>query len=841
MLDSISEQLSACQSALKLYIDEKRSTFPRLYFLSDDDLLELLGQARAGAEGREAVMQSHLKKLFPGITGVRLGPDGMSITGLCSQHGETLPLEHPVDIDCTVEMWLKNLEIEMRSSIKNMALKCVVTNSLQEQDPFSLPTQIICLAQNIRFTEQTERALAAKELHKLKANIEKENLYYAESEVEDENERNKRQALILQCAYYLAVIKTLIENNVTSTSHWLWQKQLRFYLLSNKEIVAKMGLAQISYSYEYLGVNTGQFVRTELADECFLILTQALHLGLVGNPFGPAGTGKTESVKALGGLVGRLVLVFNCDEAMDAQSMGRLLTGLALCGAWGCFDELNRLTADTLAAVSHQFAALLDRSGNGRAVLGDKEVTVSEWCGLAATMNPVGRGYGGRRLLPAALERVLRPVAMMSPEPTELAAHLLAAKAVANAGSLAAHLCRVFAMASELLSGQRHYDWGLRALKAAVGSCGNALSGKGVSKEPLAQKAALRRVLRLNNLSKLTKDDAARFEAILGMVFADVPEEETSANPISTALEATVKSLNLMYNDLQAQKCMELYEQLQQRMGVVIVGPPGSGKSTIRKILKSTLTQQGKTIVEHIICPKAMSRASLLGRVDLDTRQWTDGVISATALEVAGQSDDVWSWVVCDGDIDPEWVEALNSVLDDNHLLTLPSGWRIQFPPNVNFIFNDVWSWVVCDGDIDPEWVEALNSVLDDNHLLTLPSGWRIQFGHNVNFIFIDVWSWVVCDGDIDPEWVEALNSVLDDNHLLTLPSGWRIQFPPNVNFIFNGICVSSDDVWSWVVCDGDVDPEWVEALNSVLDDNHLLTLPSGWRVQFGPNVNFIF
>ena len=42
---------------------------------------------------------------------------------------------------------------------------------------------------------------------------------------------------------------------------------------------------------------------------------------------------------------------------------------------------------------------------------------------------------------------------------------------------------------------------------------------------------------------------------------------------------------------------------------------------------------------------------------------------------------------------------------------------------------------MVCDGDIDPEWVEALNSVLDDNRLLTLPSGWRVQFGHNVNFV----------------------------------------------------------------------------------------------------------
>lgn len=45
-------------------------------------------------------------------------------------------------------------------------------------------------------------------------------------------------------------------------------------------------------------------------------------------------------------------------------------------------------------------------------------------------------------------------------------------------------------------------------------------------------------------------------------------------------------------------------------------------------------------------------------------------------------------------------------------------------------------SWLVCDGDVDPEWIESLNSVLDDNHLLTLPNGERISFGNNVNFVF---------------------------------------------------------------------------------------------------------
>ncbi|KAJ0179270.1 hypothetical protein K1T71_004982 [Dendrolimus kikuchii] len=422
MLDSISEQLHACQSALNQYIDEKRTIFPRLYFLSDDDLLELLGQARAGAEGREAVMQTHLKKLFPGITSVKLGPGDMSITALCSHFGEIFQLDHPVDIDCPVEVWLKNLENEMRTSLKNVTLKCVVSNSLQEQDPFSMPTQILCLTQNIRFTEQAEKAIATKELHKLKAIVEKENLCYASAEVENECERQKRQALILQCAYYMNVIRALIDNNVVSTNDWLWQKQLRFYLLNTKEVIAKMGLAQISYSYEYLGVNTGQFVRTELADECFLVLTQSLHFGFMGNPFGPAGTGKTESVKALGGLFGRLVLIFNCDEAMDAECMGRLLSGLALSGAWGCFDEFNRLTAETLAAVSHQLSSLL------------------------AAMHQQKSGTTPNALLNRK-QRVLRPIAMVQPRGDQLSSHLLAARCIPHSDVLARDLHNVFVMA----------------------------------------------------------------------------------------------------------------------------------------------------------------------------------------------------------------------------------------------------------------------------------------------------------------------------------------------------------------------------------------------------------
>ena len=103
-----------------------------------------------------------------------------------------------------------------------------------------------------------------------------------------------------------------------------------------------MANAHFHYGFEYLGVGE-KLVQTPLTDRCFLTLTQALHLRMGGAPFGPAGTGKTESVKALGSQLGYFVLVFNCDETFDFHAMGRIFIGLCQVGAWGCFDEFNRL------------------------------------------------------------------------------------------------------------------------------------------------------------------------------------------------------------------------------------------------------------------------------------------------------------------------------------------------------------------------------------------------------------------------------------------------------------------------------------------------------------------
>ena len=61
---------------------------------------------------------------------------------------------------------------------------------------------------------------------------------------------------------------------------------------------------------------------------------------------------------------------------------------------------------------------------------------------------------------------------------------------------------------------------------------------------------------------------------------------------------------------------------------------------------------------------KRLFPPQLLGQIDMDTREWSDGVLTNAARQVVREPIDIQSWIVCDGDIDPEWIESLNSVLD---------------------------------------------------------------------------------------------------------------------------------------------------------------------------------
>ncbi len=99
---------------------------------------------------------------------------------------------------------------------------------------------------------------------------------------------------------------------------------------------------------------------------------------------------------------------------------------------------------------------------------------------------------------------------------------------------------------------------------------------------------------------------------------------------------------------------LQLHEATRQRMVVVLVGPSGCCKSNIWKVIKQAHEKLGHQMIAHAMNPKSMARQQLLGHMDPDTREWADGVLTAAARDCVKQAGNVRSWIICDGDIDPE-------------------------------------------------------------------------------------------------------------------------------------------------------------------------------------------
>ncbi|XP_023163173.2 cytoplasmic dynein 2 heavy chain 1 [Drosophila hydei] len=721
IVNALEMQLARCQQNLMSYITDKRNSFPRFYFLGDDDLLELLGQASKDAD----IIKRHIRKLFPGCHSLAIEqtPNGSHyrILAVHSAEGDELRLSQAVDMTGDIERWLNELVAVVQETLRAQIYECYnntsgASDNLSEQLLGQYVSQVLATARALHFTRQTEKAIGGMSLAKLQQQLKAEMSHLAamkQRSVGGSLRWLKLSALLLDLVHYVGVVEQLQQHNVMSPSDWHWLSQLRYYMGggSNKaadarQVWVRMVYAEFEYAYEFLG-HANKLVHTRLTHKCYLILTQAMHMGLGGNPFGPAGTGKTECVKALGGMLGRLVLVFNCDENVDTESMSLILTGLARCGAWGCFDEFNRLQEATLSSISMLIqpiqSALKDKADSVQ--IGERQVQLNQHCGIFVTLNPAGGEYGGRQKLPGNIQALFRPIVMQQPEPGEIARVMLFVEGFAAAADIAARIVELFDLCGKMLSAQRHYDWGLRELKTVLLVCGEGLRAQlaGMSAATLNEHSnashspteigndEMRIVvhcLRSSTMSKLAQQDVERFEMLLLNVFPEIGASEAPLTPLRQALTAAFGPLGLGANDKQIEKALQLHEQLQKRMGVVLVGPPGCGKSSILSLLRQALTTTtGTQLRVHTISPKSMSRVQLLGRLDTDTRQWLDGVLTHTAVLVNQEPSHVHSWIVCDGSIDPEWIEALNSVLDDNKLLTLPSGWRIQFGNNVNFIF----------------------------------------------------------------------------------------------------------------------------------------------------------
>ena len=182
--------------------------------------------------------------------------------------------------------------------------------------------------------------------------------------------------------------------------------------------------------------------------------------------------------------------------------------------------------------------------------------------------------------------------------------------------------------------------------------------------------------LRDFNMPKIVTYDMMIFLGLIKDLFQGI-EVKSKTNPtLKEAVEIITVREKKQPEEALVLKCVQFYEILQVRHRMFIIGNSGSAKTTIWKILAEALNHLGQKTVYDFADPNAVTSDELFGWMNPKKKEWKDGVLSIMMRDMNRNngryaSEQAYKWIILDGDVDPEWIESLNTVMDDNKVLTL--------------------------------------------------------------------------------------------------------------------------------------------------------------------------
>ena len=712
--------LDQIQKGLADYLNKKRIFFPRFFFLSNDELLEILSETKDPRK-----VQPHLKKCFEGIVKVQFrGAEKYDILKMISAEGEGVELIYepvgeeminPDDAKGCVEIWLDRLQTVMRKSMAHIFDCAYVDYAKWEAEDKRTewlqlwPGQVVLGVSQTYWTMGVEKALRGTK-DDLKNYCDLLQKYITDIVQMVRNPKITKMVkktvspLVVLDKHSLDSTLNLLNKGVTSGTDFEWLSQMRYYYheggasaqSGNPESVeVKIINAVRLYAYEYLG-NSMRLVVTPLTDRCYRTLMTAIHLDYGGAPAGPAGTGKTETVKDLGKACAIQCVVYNCSDSLDYKAMGKFFKGLAGTGAWSCFDEFNRITLEVLSVVAQQILTIIGakKALKDRFDFEGENIQLRRTCNVFVTMNP---GYAGRQELPDNLKALMRAVAMMVPDYAMIGEIILYSMGYYDGQSLATKVVLTYKLCSEQLSNQKHYDYGMRAVVAVLLTMGNLKRKFPDTDEGIL---CLRGIIDVNK-PKFLSFDLPLFEGIVGDLFPGITLPDVDRAEMATELLKNIADAGLQPTEYFKGKVYEIYEMMCVRHGFMVVGQPFGGKTNALKMLAKTLTglhaaypedSRWNDTIYTIINPKSVTMDQLYGGFDPVSHEWSDGVLAISYRNYAaeppkvGKTEDL-KWVWFDGPVDAIWIENMNTVLDNNKKLCLMSGEMMAMSDTMSMIF----------------------------------------------------------------------------------------------------------------------------------------------------------
>ncbi|XP_039513458.1 dynein heavy chain domain-containing protein 1-like, partial [Pimephales promelas] len=895
-------------SHLLYILESPRSQFPRLYYLSDGEVMKLLSLQLPAPSS----LLPLVKKCFKGVKQLEVQVEGdicrenylsvlsnerMWVHGVYGEFGEHVPFVCPLESNLSPVAWLSLFEQKLNQAVRKTLLKCLAVqqNSKPEKlpgtpnlignskgnisevahDPPSLlnlisqfPLQSILVAEEVLWCSMVQKSshfTTTGMWMKIKSQNAAKLQYLCQLIKEQAANSNEKPSIRALTALRVLVVLTMKHSDQTDRlvevkgnleSSFEWHKLMKYYIIPNpnattsdllpsqedQSVCVDILRTQLPYGYEYIGPENWTMVTTPSTEQAYMSIILALSSFKCAFISGPHMSGKQHAAVQLGYALGRQVVILKCCSSTGSSVVFQMLLGAFQTGAWLILDSVDMLGQGTLSELGqhlteiHQHLSAVQRQAQekghelsstvGKCSSGESikkfNSTVSEVeCHIAGKMIWAKLTYGCITIsangysteIPENLRAAMRPVAMMQPHYRIIAEVMLVSFGFSEAASISRRLDSLFSLAKDshclpdFVSGNQtswlvlfknvivasgahfHVSHHLKESDEGTFETGSTNTNLETVHVSLEEQAAIKGVLSVMQYTVSDPKRASQFYTVFEAIFPKVRSipslqqfiDEGEQSVLRNAVKEELHKQGFYADTQMLHNVFNLHQALKLSNVVVLVGPAGSGKTTLYQALVSALQKLSKdlevesnsdpkgdlkdiyhhlskscwtSVSTEVIFPNTLSHKQFFGGYFGMDNSWYDGAFTK-ALRHSEQPLPIdlfkrkktlqtrrLKWIVLDGDPfgRPAWLDSLTTLCDLEHpYLYLSSGEKIE--PSKLKILAEVTNL----GDSTPSVVTHCSLVYVSGENLWR-SVWKCEMDvlsseYNMDQITLEMWS----------------------------------------------------------------------------------------------------